>query len=57
MSVDPFEEDLPDEIPVDGAHDDDTIDIVETSTEWSGFRNQMALDMFNEWRSSRGHAT
>ena len=55
MSVDPYEKDLPEDMPVDIEAANDAIDSVETSTEWSVFRNQMALDMYNEWISNREH--
>ena len=57
MRWDPIEEELPEVIHDEGDADNDVIDTMETSTKWSLLQNQLALEMFNEWRMSREQPT
>ena len=52
MPTDPLEDDMDAIAPVEFG--DDYIDKVETSNEWTNWRDNLANEMFNEWMASRG---
>ena len=55
MSTDPMEDELDAQEQVNFG--DDFIDTVETSNEWTDWRDNLANDMFHDWMASRGQAT
>ncbi|XP_010044171.2 protein ALP1-like [Eucalyptus grandis] len=53
MAIDPIEAQL-DEVATT-IEDVETIDVVEPSDHWATWRQNLAVQMFNEWNASRGH--
>ncbi|KAL8488376.1 hypothetical protein ACS0TY_024597 [Phlomoides rotata] len=55
MLVDPLElgldEYLSNQQPDDSYNDNEFVDSLDTTPEWTAKRDEMALNMFNEWRN------
>ncbi|XP_028101705.1 protein ALP1-like [Camellia sinensis] len=53
MPVDPIEERLNNDIEDRPQLGDDFVDTVETSNEWTGWRDTLAMQLYNNWLASR----
>ncbi|KAH6787826.1 hypothetical protein C2S52_007378 [Perilla frutescens var. hirtella] len=49
MEIDPIENEVPE---LGGPHQEDYVDIIESSTQWISWRDNLAASMYNEWRGS-----